>query len=174
MKLDPAEKNLRAFGLKQQAALAQVPGEGMCAIVTAVERNSRGGVNRVCFSQWSPNLGYTGGPQCGNKGGGETDWWDYVGARDPAGETAGKYYISKTPASVGPVWPGQILDTGTSKLVGQGDWCRIMKVQAYQSPSVWNTSPVNGGIEKMVCRPATGTGYEGCNSMDWLGWQSRK
>jgi len=155
-----------------QAALAQVPGEGMCAIVTAVERNSRGGVNRVCFSEISPNLSGRGGIDCW--GHGSQDWWYYVGARDPAGETAGKYYISKTPSSVGSVWPGQKLDTGTTKLVGQGDWCRIMKVQAYQSPSVWNTYPENGGIEKMVCRPATGTGYEGCNSLDWLGWQSRK
>ena len=159
-----------------QTTLAQVQGEGMCAIVTAVERNSRGSVNRVCFTQMSGGVGTTSPLVCGNRGQQQGEYWPYQGADDAAGEAAGKYYIQKTAAPIGPPWRGLVADKGASKLVVKGDFCMVIKVRPAIRCDGWSGAHCgdNPTVEKMVCRPATGTGYNGCNSMDWLGWQSRK
>ena len=157
-----------------QAALAQVPGEGMCAIVTAVERNSRGSVNQVCFNKvYEAWMNFPPGCKDNNM---RDAWMPYAGADDAAGEAAGKYYIQKTAVPIGPPWRGLVADKGTSKLVVNGDFCMVIKVKPPLRCDLWSGAHCedNPSIEKMVCRPATGTGYNGCNSMDWLGWQSRK
>lgn len=160
------------------SALAQrMHDEGFCSRVTAVERNGRGTINRVCFNETrSPDrLTHSGQVCTGGVFGGE-GWWYYKGAEDAVGETAGKYFIAKTASPVSmPIHRGISLENTPGKQIVKGDFCTMVKVldtRSYGNLLAGIAPPLI--FEKMVCRQDAGTGLNGCSSQLTFGWQLLK